>query len=182
MFFSVCQHHQEIWSFPFYNGPATTARFNGSRQAMNFFTKPAMSYGEFKQQCISLRWSWWEIGMMRMECLEWWNAWCFDKFLGCGKIFWKYLKKKLWKKLLSFFFGMEVVDGFFKEMFIKLVCWFGPDVGDIKKNHLVINWCCQRIEGLLCNISCDCLDLTPSTQVNPRMQSWQRFSIWDPGA
>ena len=26
-----------------------------ARHAMNFFTKPAMSYSEYKQQCVSLR-------------------------------------------------------------------------------------------------------------------------------
>eukprot|EP00434_Breviolum_minutum_P021076 symbB.v1.2.018596.t1/scaffold1489.1/size143467/4 len=37
------------------SGPGITDIPANLKQAMNFFTKPAMSYGEFKQQCISLR-------------------------------------------------------------------------------------------------------------------------------
>lgn len=37
------------------SGPQITDIPANLKQACNFFTKPAMSYGEFKQQCVSLR-------------------------------------------------------------------------------------------------------------------------------
>ena len=165
-----------IWSFPFYNlhlrhfwrrsptpkrpqrttpqRPASTR----SRQAMNFFTKPAMSYGEFKQQCISLRWSWWEIweiGMMRMECLEWWNAWCFETFFWVVENFFGSIwKKKVMKETSEVFFWYGSGWCFFKrDVHLN---WFGPDGW----RELVV----PKDQRPLCNISLDCLDLAPRTQ------------------